>query len=165
MPRAASRPLPRRSCRTLGPVSCAATYAALVNARSAFLRFSNAMNTSKRPCRFMRSVVRASLNTRRFLGRPSVGGRLTAGALRRNSQGTAILNAQASVQAGCAVQVGMRVGVAELARRRSAKQTHAMKCPSSLAAFEPKQFAFVAASSAAFKPCLPAPNLSVERPC
>ena len=114
---------------------------------------------------FKRSAVRAQHNTRRYLGHPSVGGRLTTGAPGRSSQGTAILNARASVQVSCAVQVGMRVGVAELARRRSAKQTHAMHCSSSLAAVELQRFASVAFGSAAVKPCLPAPNLPVKRTC
>ena len=49
------------------------------------------------------SAVQAPLNTRRYLGHPSVGGRLTAGATGRRSQGTAVLHVRASVQVGCSV--------------------------------------------------------------
>ena len=58
-----------------------------------------------------------------------------------------------------------RICVAELARLRSAKQTHAMRCPSTLAAVELQQPTPRVFGTVAFKPCLPAPNLPVERTC
>ena len=62
----------------------------------------------------MRSAV--SLNTRRSLGHPSVGGRLTAGAPGRSSQGTAVLNPRASVQLGCLLPVDGPLSVIRLER-------------------------------------------------
>ena len=145
------------------------------------MRSSNARNASKKHCRLMQSAVRASLNARRFLGHPSVGGRLTASAAGRSSQGTAVLCSRASVPVGCTVPLGKslwsvsahgHMRVAELARPRAAKQTRAMECPSFLmecpsflVAVELQQFAPVVSGAAAFKACLPAPNHSIERTC
>jgi len=119
----------------------------------------------------MRSAKRTLSNTRRFLGHPSVGGRLTDGAAGLSSQGTAVLHARASVQVARSAPLGTgssrcvrgHMCVAEIAKPRSAKQTHPMKCPSSLAAVEWEQLASVVFGSAALKPCLPAPNLPVKR--
>ena len=71
MPRAASRPLARRSCRTLGPVSCAATRAALVKLRAASVRSSSAQNASKRPCKF-HAISSATVARHEAFPRPPV---------------------------------------------------------------------------------------------
>ena len=57
-------------------------------------------------------------NTRRFLGHPSVGGRLTAGASRRSSQGTAVLSSRASVRVGRMVPVRTRMARSAFAYAR-----------------------------------------------
>ena len=58
-----------------------------------------------------------------------------------------------------------QVCVPELAQSRSAKQTFAVNCPSSVAMAESKQFASVAYGAAALNTCPPAPNLPVKRTC
>ena len=68
---------------------------------------STAMNTSKRSCKLRQSSVQTPLNSRRFLGHPSVGGRLTVGAAGRILQGTVVLHARASVQVGRSVPLGI----------------------------------------------------------
>ena len=75
---------------------------------------------------------RARLQTAgRFLGRPSVGGRLTAGASRRSSQVTAVLSVRASVQVGRMVPVRTRMARSAFAYARG-RSLRALVRPSKL---------------------------------
>ena len=79
------------------------------------MQSSSAANASKRPCRLRRLALPALSYMRRYLGHPSVGGRLAAGAARRSSSYTAALRSRASVPASRTVAgreiwlVGLRV--------------------------------------------------------
>ena len=95
---------------TLGPVSRIAVRPAFWFASSSSVPSSTGTNTSKRPCEVRQSSVPAPLNARRYLGHPSVGGRLTANAAGRSFQGTAILSSRASVPVGFTVPLGNRFG-------------------------------------------------------
>ena len=71
----------------------------------------------------------------------------------------------AARQSLLSVSAHQHLRVAELARPRTAKQARAMKYPSYFAIVELQQLCFSGLRLSNFQPCLPAPNLPVERTC
>ena len=107
-------------------------------------------------------------NARRFLGHPSVGGRLTAGAPRRSFQGTAVLNSRGSVQVGHAVQVGKRIGQSAGSRACAAligRANSLNELPVFIGCRCARAVFFGGLLRRSFNTCLPAPNPSIERTC
>ena len=111
-------------------------------------------------------------NARRFLGHPSVGGRLIAGAARRSSQGSAVLHVRASVQVGCSVpaeghirSVGLRACRRQACAASISRANSRNEMPVFGSGCRAKAVRFHGLRLSSFQTCLPAPNLPVERTC